>query len=465
MSNSKSTKKDDNSGEERPENEQKFTLVKPTEEDEAMKHKMLEIWSQSRAELLTWRPFLGILAMNLDLIPVVDRRCSTASTDGRRIFFNPYFLANLTDNERMAILAHEIWHCGLMHFSREIGRIEEHKFWNYAIDHEVNTLLSDDGFSLPSNCVLYEQYRGLSSEQIFELLVSGKLPLRGEIMDDHMEEGSDPSIDGPSSEKKQSEDSKNSKSKGGDKSSDISDRHGPLTRETEDGIELKDDKNFRPRRSDQVWKDWRAKMMAAAQQCSTRGQNLDNYGKILGEILQSKLPWKEILRQFLTPIFGGARSWLPPNRRYVTQGLYLPSRKQEELLKIVVVIDTSGSTMGDIVDSFMSEVNAIVNTFGGYEMTLMQIDMIVQDVQKYSMEEPFNVKDFTLMGGGGTDFRPAFEHVEEEMYNDVKLLMYLTDGYGAAPEKSPPYPVLWVLCEGGVKPAEWGHELQIPPII
>ena len=91
--------------------------------------------------------------------------------------------------------------------------------------------------------------------------------------------------------------------------------------------------------------------------------------------------------------------------------------------------------------------------------------MIVQDVQKYSMEEPFNVKDFTLMGGGGTDFRPAFEHVEEEMYNDVKLLMYLTDGYGAAPEKSPPYPVLWVLCEGGVKPAEWGHELQIPPII
>ena len=386
MSNSKSTKKGDNSGEERPKNEQKFTLVKPTEEDEAMKHKMLEVWSQCRAELLTWRPFLGILAMNLDLIPVVDRRCSTASTDGRRIFFNPYFLANLTDNERMAILAHEIWHCGLMHFSREIGRIEEHKFWNYAIDHEVNTLLSDDGFSLPSNCVLYEQHRGLSSEQIFELLVSGKLPLHGEIMDDHMEEESDPSLDGPSSEKKQSEDSENSKSEGGDKSSDISDRHGPLTRETEDGIELKDDKNFRPRRSDQIWKDWRAKMMAAAQQCSARGQDLGNYGKILGEILQSKLPWKEILRQFLTPIFGGARSWLPPNRRYITQGLYLPSRKQEELLKIVVVIDTSGSTMGDIVDSFMSEVNAIVNTFGGYEMTLMQIDMIVQDVQKYSME-------------------------------------------------------------------------------
>ncbi len=444
MSNSKSTKKGDNSGEERSENEQKFTLVKPTEEDEAMKHKMLEVWSQCRAELLTWRPFLGILAMNLDLIPVVDRRCSTASTDGRRIFFNPYFLANLTDNERMAILAHEIWHCGLMHFSREIGRIEEHKFWNYAIDHEVNTLLSDDGFSLPSNCVLYEQHRGLSSEQIFELLVSGKLPLHGEIMDDHMEEESDPSLGGSPSGKKQSEDSENSKSEGGDKSSDISDRHGPLTRETVDGIELKDDKNFRPRRSDQIWKDWRAKMMAAAQQCSARGQDLGNYGAILGEILQSKLPWKEILRQFLTPIFGGARSWLPPNRRYITQGLYLPSRKQEELLKIVVVIDTSGSTMGDIVDSFMSEVNAIVNTFGGYEMTLMQIDMIVQDVQKYSMEEPFNVKDFTLMGGGGTDFRPAFEHVEEEMYNDVKLLMYLTDGYGAAPEKSPPYPVLWV---------------------
>ena len=42
--------------------------------------------------------------MNLELIPVVDHRCPTASTDGKRIFFNPHFLNDLSEDERMTIL-------------------------------------------------------------------------------------------------------------------------------------------------------------------------------------------------------------------------------------------------------------------------------------------------------------------------------------------------------------------------
>ena len=43
----------------------------------------------------------------------------------------------------MTILAHEIWHCGMSHFMREHGRIEDHEMWNHAIDHEVNSLLEE----------------------------------------------------------------------------------------------------------------------------------------------------------------------------------------------------------------------------------------------------------------------------------------------------------------------------------
>jgi predicted metal-dependent peptidase len=236
-----------------------------------------------------------------------------------------------------------------------------------------------------------------------------------------------------------------------------------LVIEGEDGVELKIDKNFTPLRSDDVWKDWRAKMMAAAQQCEARGHDMGNYGALLEELSASTIPWKEILRQFLTPIFGGARQWLPPNRRYVSQGIYLPSRRQQELLKIVVAIDTSGSTTGAIVQSFMSEVNAIVNLFGGYEMTLLQIDAGIQDVQMYTMDNPFDPEEFQLMGGGGTKFEPAFDHVKEEMNDDIKVLIYMTDGYGSAPDKPPSYPVLWVLSENGRKPCDWGIELSIPP--
>ena len=66
----------------------------------------------------------------------------------------------------MTILAHEIWHCGLSHFSREHGRIEDHVMWNHAIDHEVNSLLEDDGFKIPRGAILYRPYKGESAETL-----------------------------------------------------------------------------------------------------------------------------------------------------------------------------------------------------------------------------------------------------------------------------------------------------------
>ena len=66
--------------------------------------------------------------------------------------------------------------------------------------------------------------------------------------------------------------------------------------------------------------------------------------------------WKEILRQYLTPMFDSTRKWLPPNRRHVYKKMYLPSLRKEKQLNIVIAIDTSGSTRGDVVKTFVSEV-------------------------------------------------------------------------------------------------------------
>ena len=111
-------------------NEKKVSFTPPREEDEGAKSVALQDWTDDRMKLLAWRPFIGTLAMNLELIPVVDHRCQTASTEGKRIFFKPHFLNDLTNDERMTILAHEIWHCGMSHFMREHGRIEDHEMWN-----------------------------------------------------------------------------------------------------------------------------------------------------------------------------------------------------------------------------------------------------------------------------------------------------------------------------------------------
>ena len=420
-------------------NEKQVSFSPPSEEDEGEKAVALQDWTDDRMKLLAWRPFIGTLAMNLELIPVVDHRCQTASTDGKRIFFNPHFLNDLSEDERMTILAHEIWHCGMSHFMREHGRIEDHEMWNHAIDHEVNSLLEDDGFAIPVGAILYRPYKGESAETVFELIKNGTIEMRGQCLDDH---GS--SVPGEDSEP------------GGDGS----DGWSTIEVDGDGNITAKVDSDFRPRRSDDVWKDWKNKMMAAAQQCKDRGHDMGNYKAHLDDLFSSKLHWKEILRQFLTPMFDSTRKWLPPNRRHVYKKMYLPSLQKEKQLNIVIAVDTSGSTTGDIVKTFVSEVYAILNSFGGYTLRLIQCDMEINEDVIFDTDRPFIPDKFSLKGGGGTDFRPVFELISEGQ-DPPEVVLYLTDGYGSAPRKEPGYPVIWGVIEGGMMPAKWGKKMDI----
>jgi predicted metal-dependent peptidase len=421
-------------------NQKKVVFLPPSKEDEGAKIIALENWENDRMKLLLWRPFIGTLALNLKLIPVVDHRCATAATDGKRIFFNPHFLNSLSEDERMTILAHEIWHCGLSHFMREEGRMEEHEMWNHAIDHEVNSLLEDDGFAIPNHAVLYKEWKGESAETVFELIKSGKIEMRGQCLDDH----------GTSKTGIAEEEVGN----------DGTDGWSTIEKDDDGNYTAKVDTDFCPRRSDDVWKDWKNKMMAAAQQCKNCGTDLGNYQKYLDDLFSSKVHWKEILRQFLTPLFDSTRKWLPPNRRHVYKKMYLPSMRKEKQLNIVIAIDTSGSTVGDIVKTFVSEVYAILNSFGGYQLRLIQCDLEIKDDVIYDMDHPFIPDDFKLMGGGGTDFRPVFDIIQESD-EAPEILLYLTDGYGAAPREEPNYPVVWGIIEGGVIPCDWGQAIGI----
>ncbi|MBT4066967.1 MAG: hypothetical protein HOE76_07110 [Euryarchaeota archaeon] len=422
-------------------NEKSVSFTPPSDEDEGAKLVSLEHWTNDRMKLLGWRPFIGTLAMNLELIPVVDHRCATASTDGKRIFFNPHFLNSLSEDERLTILAHEIWHCGLSHFMREHGRMEDHKMWNHAIDHEVNSLLEDDGFKIPEGAILYQPYKGESAETVFDLIKKGTIEMRGECLDDH---GSPvPGEDGDS-----------------EAGNDGTDGWSTVEEDAEGNLTAKVDSDFRPRRSDDVWKEWKNKMMAAAQQCSNRGIDLGNYKTHLDGLFESKMHWKEILRQFLTPMFNSVRKWLPPNRRHVYKKMYLPSIRKEKQLNIVIAIDTSGSTTGEIVKTFVSEVYGILNSFGGYQLRLIQCDWNINEDVIYDMDNPFIPEKFQLLGGGGTDFCPVFDLISEDD-EAPEVVLYLTDGFGGAPKNEPHYPVIWGVIEGGVKPAKWGESIDI----
>lgn len=130
----------------------------PDDADKIAKAEAKRTWERDRASLLIEQPFVAMLTMNLDIVPAVDCRLPTASTDGSRIYINPYFLKTLTSDERIFVLAHEVWHCALQHFPRQGPR--EPELWNVAIDHEVNAMLRGQGLTMPDDCVYFQQWEG-----------------------------------------------------------------------------------------------------------------------------------------------------------------------------------------------------------------------------------------------------------------------------------------------------------------
>ena len=120
----------------------------------------------------------------------------------------------------------------------------------------------------------------------------------------------------------------------------------------------------------------------------------------------------------------------------------------------VTVIDTSGSVEEEKLRRFLEKTYQILKSGQESEdrvnFHLVQCDALVQkDVKITSEKELAQVmEDLTLYGRGGTDFRPAFEYIEELRKNgkltNLNGMLYFTDGMGVYPRKKPEYPVAFI---------------------
>ena len=133
---------------------------------------------------------------------------------------------------------------------------------------------------------------------------------------------------------------------------------------------------------------------------------------------------------------------------------YKDTRKIKEF---VIVIDTSASCNGSVVKAFLQKTYSILketeNFFTRMNIHIIQCDNEVkQDIQIQTQEdlEEF-IKHGKLSGFGATDFRPAFEYVyalqEEGQFENLKGLIYFTDGYGIYPEKMPGFDVIFAFLK------------------
>ena len=119
---------------------------------------------QDRQKLLVRFPFTGGFLMRMEFVPVRDCRLRTAATDGERIFMDIAFCSKLSTDERLFVMAHEVWHCVLMHMLR--CQTRDPSAFNVATDMEVNRMLKKEGLKTPDGCLMAKrEWEELSAEE------------------------------------------------------------------------------------------------------------------------------------------------------------------------------------------------------------------------------------------------------------------------------------------------------------
>ena len=133
------------------------------------------------------------------------------------------------------------------------------------------------------------------------------------------------------------------------------------------------------------------------------------------------------------------------------------TREVKRIADFAVVIDTSMSCSGALVRRFLEETYSVLKQNDSYfrkvNVHIIQCDEKVHKDVKITSEEELReyMEHFELYGEGGTDFRPAFAYVDELIrqgeFDDLKGLIYFTDGYGIYPPRMPAYKTAFVFAE------------------
>lgn len=133
-------------------------------------------------------------------------------------------------------------------------------------------------------------------------------------------------------------------------------------------------------------------------------------------------------------------------------------REKRKIPELVIAIDTSYSTKGEMVKRFLEEALAILADKGAFfskcRVHIIECDdRIRKDLLVEDAEEMERYRErFEVSGGYGTDFRPVFHYIEDLQkkgeLKELKALLYFTDGRGRYPKNAPAYTAAFIFPRG-----------------
>lgn len=372
-------------------------LLGPT--DAKVDREVREKLITARVGLLLRASFFGNLATRLKLVNA-DEWCSTAATDGRHFYYNSRFIQMLRPKEIEFLFGHEVLHCVYDHFGRRGDR--DPQLFNIANDFAVNADLikhrvGEKITTVP--CLHDPKYDGLSSEEIYDQLMQNvqkisMSDLLDKLIDEHLDGEGDADGDGDGDQE--------GKGKGRPKLSDA------------DRQAIRD--------------EIKEAMLAAAATADGAGNIPAGVKRLIQELTEPKMNWRELLRMQLESTIKSDYTWMRASRKGWHMDAVMPGMKLDPMIDIAVALDASGSISEKMLKDFLSEIQGIMDSFPAYRIHVVTFDTEAYNPAQYNSENLDSICDYEVTGGGGTDFDCVYNYLKENEIEPKRLVMF-TDGY------------------------------------
>lgn len=368
--------------------------------------------------LLKKAPALGFIFMQLS--PREDKNVPTMGVNGSlRLLYNKEWFSKLSFNERVGVLAHEASHVLLEHVFED--RSYRSVFWKHKMDYDpqitniamdavINSILEKHGFKLPKGSIKAEdKFLRMSSEEVLDELLKqvtqqggkgkGKSSLSGmgNVFDDHSNFGkSDKEGDG----------------EGGSGSGKEKDGKGKPSRDM-----TAEEAAKRAAEVEKIRQRIRAALLASPDGISADFEAIISKNK--------KVDWRRILKNAITSVKAKEEMKYPNRHLISVQALQnhrviYGKKRKVNVPKVLFFLDVSGSISLELCEEFLAVVRSLDNYSREFEV--ITFDHVLEGTFKPS---ELRADKIVLSGGGGTNFQPELDYLNEKRPDAV---VWLTDG-------------------------------------
>ena len=367
----------------------------------------------------------------------------TAYTDGiNKVYCREYVAEYDNEAKLRGLVLHENLHVALKQIPRHRDLNHDHKMLNYAMDFVVNDVIKNTegttGYTkepivlLPDGALYHPMFHNWSVRKVYEYLKQRK-----EELDKADKNGEQPQ---PCPQQN------NSSTNGEDKDEiDVDEALRNMDKGLDDHVFA----DVEEMDAEQLKKLEDAVDKALRQGGMLAGRMGASIPRVIGELLETKVDWREVFREFVQSAMRGKDeyTWRKMSKPYLANNMYLPSMHSETMGELVVAIDTSGSIDNEQISEFASELASICETCNPDKVRVLWWDTKVHGEQVFEGNYTDIAKMLKPKGGGGTHVGCVNDYIIKSSIN-AEVLVVFTDGYV---ESNPTWeltmPTMWFVTQ------------------